>query len=241
MGPLGLRTWETPLSPTRRSREYEDMFGMSKSSLFVEQPQNVEMRHRIQAYSIFRVFIKNSESLYVQEEVESSDSEGQSQSKSDAISISQKGLGWIKSSRILYASAKLAQRCVIVSITVVRELRFSLDVFRTVLTLDLMVMSGSGQLNEEWGRPWRYPFGLFRWCLLARVSGCKIAFLSVGAGETESWWTRFFCATALRLAHYKSVRDQGTLSLVSSWGLKNCRTCSGYGIFDENRGCSRSR
>src|SRR5690606_22280601 len=94
---------------------------------------------------------------------------------------------------------------------------------RIVQQLDLLAVAGSGQLNEDWGGPWRYPFALFRWCLLARLTGCKVAFLSVGAGTVRSRSGRFFCATALRLAQYKSVRDESTLALIKSWGVRNVR------------------
>jgi polysaccharide pyruvyl transferase WcaK-like protein len=182
-----------------------------------QQPENVALRHGVEAYSIFREFIKNSESLYIEPE---SLPQLESRVESGGVPIGHKIVGSIKSVPFLYVMARTARNLVRGLATAGQELVFSVSVFRIVRNLDLMVMSGSGQLNEEWGGPWRYPFGLFRWCLLARISGCKIAFLSVGAGETEKFWTRFFCANALRLAHYKSVRDLETRSRVESWGVK---------------------
>ena len=116
---------------------------------------------------------------------------------------------------------KFVQHAVQLIPTIIKEIKFSFTIFKIVRNLDLIVMSGSGQLNEEWGGPWRYPFGLFRWCLLARLAKCKIAFLSVGAGEVNSFWAKQFCTSALRLAQYISVRDVRTKELVESWHIKS--------------------
>lgn len=80
--------------------------------------------------------------------------------------------------------------------------------------VDLLLVSGGGQLDELWGGAWHHPYTLFKWTTLARLTRTKIAFLSVGAGIVESRLSRFFLRRALRLAHYRSYRDAGSKEIV---------------------------
>ncbi len=79
--------------------------------------------------------------------------------------------------------------------------------------VDVLVIAGGGQLDDEWGGSWGQPYALMKWSLLARVSGSSVAFLSVGACRIESRLTKFFLRTALRLACYRSYRDAGSRRL----------------------------
>ena len=49
-------------------------------------------------------------------------------------------------------------------------------------SLDLLIISGGGQLLDSWGGPWKFPYTIFKWTLLAKLSGEKCYFLNVGAG-----------------------------------------------------------
>lgn len=175
-----------------------------------QQPENVTLRHHIEAFSIHRVFLTKSQTdgddILPLEPVYTCSS-----------SFKEKILKLVKSSKLIFTLAKMIQNALLLVPMIIKEIKYSFVILKIVRNLDLMVMSGSGQLNEEWGGPWRYPFGLFRWCFLARLSGCKIAFLSVGAGVIESFWAKFFCSSALRLAQYRSVRDVRSKKLVESW------------------------
>lgn len=176
-----------------------------------QQPDNVALRHHIEAYSIHRVFLTKTQTA---------GSEGTPlniENNHDGSSFKARIIGLLKSSKFIFKLAKTVQKTLLTLPLIVKEVKFSFVVLRRVKNLDLMVMSGSGQLNEEWGGAWRYPFGLFRWCLLARFTGCKVAFLSVGAGVIDSFWAKFFCSSALRLAHYRSVRDIRSKKLIESW------------------------
>ena len=175
-----------------------------------QQPENVVSRHHIEAYSIHREFLTRSQTDGG--EVTTYE-EKNSRFRSSLVSF-------IKSFQLLFKIAKSLQKMLLLVPLVYKELKYSFFILKVVRSINLIVMSGSGQLNEEWGGPWRYPFGLFRWCLLARIAGCKIAFLSVGAGVLNSPTAKFFCRSALRFAHYKSVRDARTKNLLDSWGIQ---------------------
>lgn len=81
--------------------------------------------------------------------------------------------------------------------------------FRDVGPLDILIISGGGQLDDYWagGGPWSQPYTLLKWGLLARLRGAKFLVVSVGAGPVDAWLSRVFIRWALRLAHYRSYRD----------------------------------
>jgi polysaccharide pyruvyl transferase WcaK-like protein len=86
-------------------------------------------------------------------------------------------------------------------------------------SLDLLIVSGGGQLDDFWGGPWGHPFTVFTWVALARLYGVKIAFMGVGSDRLSNRLSRFFVLSALRLAHYRSFRDKGTLVALEGLGL----------------------
>jgi len=94
-----------------------------------------------------------------------------------------------------------------------REIRHTIAGYRFLDDHDLVLVSGGGQLDEEWGGPWHHPFALFKWAILARLAKIPFAIASVGACKAESPVSRFFLAQALRLAAYRSYRDQNSRSI----------------------------
>jgi polysaccharide pyruvyl transferase WcaK-like protein len=88
---------------------------------------------------------------------------------------------------------------------------------------DLLVVSGGGQIDDEWGGAWGHPFSLLKFALLARIARIPVVFVSVGAGKITSWSGHFFLSTALRLARYRSYRDKTTKKI--SEGLLPDASC----------------
>ena len=88
------------------------------------------------------------------------------------------------------------------------ELRHWVGACRFLLDQDLVIVSGGGQLDEEWGGPWGHPFALFKWAILARMLKVPFTFASVGACKVTSTTSRFFLSMALRMARYRSYRDK---------------------------------
>ena len=82
--------------------------------------------------------------------------------------------------------------------------------YRFLCQQNLLVVSGGGQMDEEWGGAWGHPFALFKWSLLARMARVPCAFVSVGAGKMKLPLSRLFVFVALRLASYRSYRDENT-------------------------------
>jgi polysaccharide pyruvyl transferase WcaK-like protein len=90
------------------------------------------------------------------------------------------------------------------------ELRHCVQGYRFLQSQDLLVVSGGGQLDQEWGGSWGHPFSLFKWAVLARLARVPYFIASVGACKVNSTSSRFFLSAALRLARYRSYRDQNS-------------------------------
>jgi polysaccharide pyruvyl transferase WcaK-like protein len=87
-------------------------------------------------------------------------------------------------------------------------------VYRLMRDVDLLIVSGGGQLDDYWGGPWGHPYALFRWGVIAKTTGSKYIFLSVGTCALESALSRFFIRQALGLANYRSYRDKTSKKLL---------------------------
>ena len=86
-------------------------------------------------------------------------------------------------------------------------------------TVDVMILPGTGTLDDFGTGPFEWPFDLFKWCVAARLCGVKIAFVSAGAGPIQAPLSRWFMKTAARTAVYRSYRDEISKEFMTSIGL----------------------
>jgi polysaccharide pyruvyl transferase WcaK-like protein len=91
--------------------------------------------------------------------------------------------------------------------------------FRRLRRVRLVIIPGTGILDDFSERPWRMPYSILKWCLAARLVGAKIAFVSIGAGPINHPASRWLMTTAARLAHYRSYRDEISRDFMESIGL----------------------
>jgi polysaccharide pyruvyl transferase WcaK-like protein len=101
-----------------------------------------------------------------------------------------------------------------------RELVFCVRSYRILKNLDLLIISGGGQLCELWYGPWSHPYTIFKFSLLAKLARKKVYLLNVGAGPLKHPLSRFFSKWAVRIADYRSFRDQGSQELIRSLGVQ---------------------
>jgi len=113
------------------------------------------------------------------------------------------GLGWC-----LKAIHPLAER-------VYGELLHSVLGYRFLRKHHLLIVSGGGQLDEEWGGPWGHPFALFKWAVLAWIARVPYVVASVGACKINSAACRLFLSAALRMARYRSYRDKNSREIAA--------------------------
>jgi len=98
----------------------------------------------------------------------------------------------------------------------VREISHSWEGYRILRTQNLLVISGGGQLDEEFGGAWRLPFAICKWVLLARLARVPCAMASVGAGRITLPASRRFVSMALRLCQYRSFRETRSRAIAAS-------------------------
>jgi polysaccharide pyruvyl transferase WcaK-like protein len=82
------------------------------------------------------------------------------------------------------------------------------DAVDLVRRADLVLMAGTGMLTDSGEGPMGMPFDMFRWSLAARACGSRVGFASVGVEPIEHPVAKFFITTSLRLAAYRSYRDE---------------------------------
>jgi len=112
--------------------------------------------------------------------------------------------------------------------TVAAEGLFLSRSYKILGGIDLLIMSGGGQLDDFWGGPWGHPYTLLKWALMAKATKTKVIFMSVGADTIDSSLSRFFIKHSLLLAGYRSYRDDETKKLVESMGVRE-----GNGVYPD--------
>ena len=93
------------------------------------------------------------------------------------------------------------------SVALVAELREYARAYRELTGTDVLIVPGTGLLTDAYGLAGWGPYSLFKWCLLARLRGCRVQFVSVGAGPIYGTAGRALVRAALSLAGYRSYRD----------------------------------
>jgi polysaccharide pyruvyl transferase WcaK-like protein len=118
---------------------------------------------------------------------------------------------WVKK---CLGSVPLVRRIASSLRSVLREVRHLFRAHRLLQKTDLLIMSGGGQIDDYWGGPFGQPYALFKWALLAKLNGTPVVFLSVGVCSLRTRLSRHLAFRALRLAAYRSYRDQGSKRLL---------------------------
>ncbi|ENT54376.1 hypothetical protein B987_02376 [Brucella suis F7/06-5] len=85
--------------------------------------------------------------------------------------------------------------------------------------LDLIIVPGTGILDDFSENPFGWPFVIMRWSLAARLGGAKFAFVSIGAGPVVQPLSRFFVRVASRLAAFRSYRDNVSYEFMQTLGI----------------------
>ena len=114
--------------------------------------------------------------------------------------------------------ARALQRIAHLPASALDEARFLIRSYAVLKDVDLLMISGSGQLSDHFGGAWGMPYNLFKWSALARLAGARVAFVSVGAGPLSTSLSRFFVRRALGLVQYRSFRDVGSAKLMKAIG-----------------------
>ena len=181
---------------------------------FTAHPQDTEQRHRIPAFPICRT---NGRPAAAPQPERATDPPGGERS---APASAWAGLrAQLRRIPLLPVLVRAARRVGRTALAAPLELAFLARSYRNLRGTNLLLVAGSQQLNDYWGGPWGFPFTLFKWSLLARATGTKVAFLSLGAGPLQTPLGKFFIKQTLRLAHYRSYRDDDARQCIVGLGV----------------------
>ncbi len=84
---------------------------------------------------------------------------------------------------------------------------------------DLMIVPGTGILDDFQEHAFGWPYVVFCWCLLARLCRMRIVFVSIGAGPIRGRLSRFFLQASASMAAYRSYRDDYSLEFMRDIGI----------------------
>jgi polysaccharide pyruvyl transferase WcaK-like protein len=90
---------------------------------------------------------------------------------------------------------------------------------RHLRRVKILIVPGTGILDDFGAWPLSWPYDLLSWCLLGRLMGVKIVFASVGAGPIRHPISRWIMKAAARAAHYRSYRDTISKTFMESIGF----------------------
>ena len=114
--------------------------------------------------------------------------------------------------RMLRVPAKLVQRPP-------GEIRLWQRARQVVEELDLLLVAGTGVLDDFAIGPMDIPYDLFKWSVQAHRSHVPLAYLSTGAGPIDHRRSRFLITQALSRAFYRSYRDEYSRRYLESIGF----------------------
>jgi len=162
---------------------------------FSLKPEDTRRRHGLECYPIVWSY-----------------PESVSATTSPAIPRHRKRLkGLLKKWRLLYAVAKPLH-------DLGQEIAHIARSFCAVRSLDLLIISGGGQLSEMWRGPWAHPYNIFKFSMLAKLSRTPLLIVGVGAGPLKHPLSKLFVRWSVGCARYVSLRDFESRDLICSLG-----------------------
>ncbi len=94
-----------------------------------------------------------------------------------------------------------------------------LDACKKLRGADALIIPGTGLLTDSYGLLSWGPYSLFKWSLISKMCGCKLVFVSVGAGPLYGVLGRYFAKSALSLADFRSFRDHASKAYMEGIGF----------------------
>jgi len=182
---------------------------------FTSNPEDTKQRHGLESFPIRRLERKRTSAGPQKSGVAAS----QASSRPTSASAPR---GWkqvLKSVPGVAAAIRGIRKTQEVLKNVLMEPKFLWNSYRSLKGVELILIAGSQQLNDIYGA-WEFPFTLYKWSILARLTRTKVAILSVGAGPLSSKMSRVFIRRVLRMCSYRSYRDVISSRLVESIGVK---------------------
>ena len=107
-----------------------------------------------------------------------------------------------------------------VSVGVPSELYRWLKGVRMLWHRDVLIIVGTGLLNDAFSLGAWGPYSVFKWSVIAKLCRCQLLFVSIGAGPLDRTTGRFLAKAALSLADFRSYRDGSTMKYLNRIGFE---------------------
>lgn len=104
-----------------------------------------------------------------------------------------------------------------------RRIMDHVSMFKSLNGLEVVLIPGTGILDDFGERPVGMPYMLFVISLFAKIRRIKVAFVSSGAGPIVHPLSRWFMKMAARMATYRSFRDEISKDYMGSIGVNVAR------------------
>ena len=122
----------------------------------------------------------------------------------------------------IYNSLKLFKRLLELPALCLSEIRFLNEARKWLQNVDLLIVSGSNQFLDNFGGAWGFPYTLFKWSILAKITKTRVAHVSIGAGPLDGFLSKMFICGSVALSSYLSFRDIGSKKLTDRFlGFKD--------------------
>ena len=162
-------------------------------------PKDTEARHHIKAYPLTRV-------------LEADDSEtGTTAPRKNWI----QRLSW----QLVHHPNRFVRAAEQIVVRVPTELGLMYRAYQHLRGLDVLIVSGGGQLDDLWGGPWKHPYALYKFSLLARLQKIEVMIVSVGYEGVTTFFGKAFVKGTLDRAMYRSYRDLRSKQELARLGL----------------------
>jgi len=102
-----------------------------------------------------------------------------------------------------------------------REIAHWITAHKVLKGVDALIMPGTGLLVDYSTSPCGYPYFVFKWSCLAKLRGCKVLVVSMGAGPIIHPLSRRFIKFALALVDYRSYRDNSSREYLDTIGFNS--------------------
>lgn len=98
---------------------------------------------------------------------------------------------------------------------VLKEMKHFRNSYGILKTVDLLIISGGGQLGDSYKS---MPVNVFKFSFLAKLARAKLVILNVGAGPLKHFWTKRCAKWSVKLSEYASFRDEESRDLIIEVG-----------------------
>jgi polysaccharide pyruvyl transferase WcaK-like protein len=120
---------------------------------------------------------------------------------------------------LYYRPSDSGNRLVRLFLKVAGRLVMPFNAVRRLRGLKVLILPGTGALDDFGVSPLGWPQDLMTWFCLARLMGVKVVLASIGAGPIHHPLSKFFFIRAARAAHYRSYRDARSRDYMAGLGL----------------------